>query len=297
MMKKGIDISEWQTGLDYTTMARNLDFVILREGYKKSVDKMFLTHVAGFRALKVPIIGVYHFLYALTVDQAREEALSCIRNVEKAKLPKTTRIWADFEYDTVDKAKAKGVALGTAECRSFTQAFCETVTKAGYPTGIYTNEDYARNMYGSEFLSGYPLWYAQYGGSKPLRDCLVWQYSSTGRINGFPEILDMDYFFDEQLEIIDDGSEDDQKTMGVTAEQVLNVYRSWIGLSRSAGTHIVILDIYNKYVREHPGSGRGYQVQKGDAFCDTTLSAAFIKLDAVGLIGGVECGGGACQDL
>ena len=36
---KGIDVSEWQnTGLDYATMAKNLDFVILREGYRKTMD-------------------------------------------------------------------------------------------------------------------------------------------------------------------------------------------------------------------------------------------------------------------
>lgn len=82
----------------------------------------------------------------------------------------------------------------------------------------------------------------------------------------------------------------EEKTMGVTAEQVLNIYRSWVGLSRAAGTHSVILDIYNKYIREHPGAGRNYQVQRSDAYCDTTFSAAFIKAGAVSLLGGIECG-------
>ena len=62
--------------------------------------------------------------------------------------------------------------------------------------------------------------------------------------------------------------------------------RSWIGLSRSAGTHHVIIDTYNSYTPR----ARGYKVSYQDAFCDTTVSAAFIKLGAVDLIGGPECG-------
>lgn len=96
--------------------------------------------------------------------------------------------------------------------------------------------------------------------------------------------------------VVDEGSsvpfieESEDETMGVTAEQIIGIYQSWIGLSRAAGTHSVILDTYNQYIRSHPGAGRNYQVQRGDAYCDTTLSAAFIKCNAVDLIGGVECG-------
>lgn len=72
----------------------------------------------------------------------------------------------------------------------------------------------------------------------------------------------------------------------ITAEDVLNVMRGWIGLSRSAGTHKIIIDTYNK----HKPLARGYKVTYSDAYCDTTVSAAFIKLNAVNLIGGTECG-------
>ena len=216
-MKRGIDISEWQTGLDYTRIAQQIDFVILREGYRQTKDKMFETHVNGFRAAGLPIIGVYHFLYCTSSDGARQEAESCIRNVEKAGLPKTTRIWCDFEYDTVTKAKNKGVSLGKAECNLFTRTFCNTVKAAGYPTGIYTNGDFYANWYDAAIFRDYPLWYAQYGSSKPSKDCLVWQYSEKGRLNYFGENLDMDYWYDEKEELIDDGSKATPATETKTA--------------------------------------------------------------------------------
>lgn len=34
-MKKGIDISYWQGNIDFSKVAKNVDFVILREGYRK----------------------------------------------------------------------------------------------------------------------------------------------------------------------------------------------------------------------------------------------------------------------
>ena len=72
----------------------------------------------------------------------------------------------------------------------------------------------------------------------------------------------------------------------ITAEDVLNVMRGWIGMSRSAGTHKPIIDLYNS----HKPLARGYSVKYTDAYCDTTVSAAFIKLNATDMIGGTECG-------
>lgn len=75
-------------------------------------------------------------------------------------------------------------------------------------------------------------------------------------------------------------------SMGVTASQVVEVMKGWIGLSRSKGTHKPIIDLYNS----HKPLARGYAVTYKDDYCDTTVSAAFIKLGAVNLIGGTECG-------
>ena len=79
---------------------------------------------------------------------------------------------------------------------------------------------------------------------------------------------------------------DNKNDNTVTADDALNIFRSWIGLSRSEGTHKVIIDTYNNYTPR----ARGYKVTYKDAYCDTTISAIFIKLNAVDLIGGTECG-------
>ena len=72
---------------------------------------------------------------------------------------------------------------------------------------------------------------------------------------------------------------------GTTAEDILNIFRGWLGLSRANGSHKIIIDTYNSYL-PHP---RGYAVSYTDDYCATTVSAVFIKANAVDLIGGIEC--------
>lgn len=286
MALRGIDISEWQTGLDYTTMAKSLDFVILREGYRQSRDKMFLTHLAGFRAARVPIQGVYHFIYALNNQQAKQEAESCIRNVEAAGLPKTTYIWCDFEYDTVKNAKKQGIVLGKAECELFTTTFCETVKAAGYPTGIYTNLDYARNMYTEATLAKYPLWYAQYGGTEPARKCMIWQYSSKGRISGFWEDLDMDYgYWKSEPDVKPDEKGKTIKTEAEAIDKVIKIAEAEIGYREKASaaniqdkTANAGHNNYTKYNQEMHNvqpSNMDYPAPWCDAFVDWCMYKAF----------------------
>ena len=64
-MKKGIDISKWQGNIDFSKVKSEVDFVILREGYRKTVDPKFFEYVKGCRENGILIHGVYHFLYPL----------------------------------------------------------------------------------------------------------------------------------------------------------------------------------------------------------------------------------------
>ena len=193
--KRGIDMSEYQKSstINYSRLSKSVDFVILRSSRgNKTIDKEFLNHVENCKKHKIPILGVYHFLYTTNTDDARQEAADCISFVKKAGLPKTTIIFADFEYDTVKKAAAKGIKLGKKECVAHTKAFCEYCEKEGYPVGIYSNIDYRKNMYTDALINKYIFWLADYTGG-PDYPCEIQQFSSKGRVDGYSGDLDMDY--------------------------------------------------------------------------------------------------------
>ena len=128
MTIKGMDISYWQGNVDFARVAADgIKFAILREGYAQTVDAKFRQYVEGCRKNGIEIKGVYHFSYAINAEQAAQEAAFCIKQMEQAGLGKDVIVFYDFEYDTVKKAKAKGVTLGKNECIAFTKAFCEYV--------------------------------------------------------------------------------------------------------------------------------------------------------------------------
>lgn len=197
-MEKGIDISQWQENVDFSKVKKDVDFVILREGYGKTVDKYFMQYVNGCKKHGIPVVGVYHFCYSTDSNGAREEAKACLRNIEKAGLSKDDIIvFFDFEYDTVKKAAAKGIKLGKNECILFTRTFCDYVEKQGYKSGVYANLDYVRNMYDDSTLKKYTFWLADYSGS-PDVSCAYHQYTSSGVVSGINGNVDMDYFYGKE---------------------------------------------------------------------------------------------------
>lgn len=77
-----------------------------------------------------------------------------------------------------------------------------------------------------------------------------------------------------------------ETSTGTTADDILNIMRSWIGLNGYDGSHMQIVNIYNS----HRPLARNYQLTAQDSWCACTVSTAFIKANATDLIGGTECG-------
>lgn len=284
--QKGIDISYWQGDIDFKKIKMNEDvkFVILREGYRQTMDKQFLNYVFGCRTWGIPIVGVYHFIYMLNdritsnAETGRLNAESCLRNIQSAQLRKDEIIvWCDLEYDTITHAKrTHGIDLTSQDIKEITTAFCNTILKSGYRVGIYTNLDYARNRYGLDFLKNFDLWLADYSGSADLH-CLYHQYTSDGQVAGIQGKVDMNWKMDT--------TDKEEKPMGTTVQKVLEVARSWIGRNEADGSHKYIIDLYNS-VKPLP---RGYMVKYTDHWCSTFVSAVAIKAGATDIIPR-ECG-------
>lgn len=217
-MKNGIDISHHQGSVDFEKVKNSgIDFVILREGYRRTVDSRFFEYAQKALRAGLKILGVYHFSYALNQNDAKNEAISCVSNVQKAALSSDTMIFYDFEYDTVDNAKRLGVTLGPAECNEFTTIFCNEIKRLGYSAGVYTNYDYYKNWYRPGVLSSWPIWYARYNGKEPDVKCLIYQYSATGDVPGISGNVDLDRYYGKAV-VEDKG----KKTKDEIANEVID---------------------------------------------------------------------------
>lgn len=202
MSTKLIDISYWQGNLDFKKLkSAGINYIILRAGYGTTKDSRFDQYAKACQSVGIKIIGAYWFTYALNVAQAKNEATICINACKPYNIP---TIFYDFEYDTVKKAKAQGITLGSKECNDFTIAFCDTVKAAGIAPGYYCNDDYYKTMYSDRVKNkGYYLWYAHYKSDYSYHEspisCDIFQYSSRARLAGFNQNFDGDICYNPKL--------------------------------------------------------------------------------------------------
>lgn len=187
MATKLLDISFWQDTLDFAKIKKaGYDNIILRAGYGTTIDSKFNEYATACKKNNINIVAVYWFIYATNLTEVKANANKCLEVIKSYK-PKI--VFADFEYDTVDKAAKKGVKLGAKECDSFTIEFCETIQKAGYTPGYYANTDYYNNMYSSAVKNkGYVFWLAHYKSDysyhEPPIKCDFFQYTDRGTVPG-----------------------------------------------------------------------------------------------------------------
>lgn len=265
-MKQGIDISYHQGSIDFDLVKKDgIDFVIIREGYRDTVDSRFFEYVNAARAAELEILGCYHFSYALNVKEVIEEAIFMIKNMKEAGLGPETLCFFDLEYDSVKKAAAKGVDLGVREINEHAVQFCNTILSNGYKAGIYMNMDYYDNIYLPEIRSKYLRWIADYR-MVPTVDSLIRQYTDKGKVNGIPSLVDMDYYYGDEFKM-------EEKPMK-SRKAVVDLVTSWLGKNEADGSHKSIIDIYNSY----SPLPRGVKMEYSWAWCACTWSALAIAL-------------------
>lgn len=193
-LNKGMDICYHQGDINFAKAKADVDFIIPRDGWgTKDLDPKLVEYCQEAKKNGIAVPGVYHFVYAINLQEVVMNAQQAIENVKAAGLPKDTIIWCDIEYDTVDNAQKRGMPLSAKAQREFAEAFCNYCLAQGYPTGIYLNKDYLVNIYGKDIMNEYDIWLADLN-SQPEFSCLFWQYNWHGRPSGCPTDVDLDKY-------------------------------------------------------------------------------------------------------
>lgn len=188
----GIDVSFWQGTIDYEQVAREkIEVVYIRSSEGNSyVDPYYLRNYnnAKQNGLKT---GFYHYLIATTEAEAIEQADFFVSLV--GGLSPDCRLAMDFEeFD----------GLGIEEINRISLAFLERVEqKSGKEVVIYSDAYNAREIFGEELASRYPIWVADYYVEEPESNekwdtWVGFQYSDLGQIQGINTSVDLDYFTD-----------------------------------------------------------------------------------------------------
>jgi len=195
MEKKGYDISAYQKGINFDTIKRNVEYLILRAGFtgygtgvSYSKDSCFEDFYSKAKNRNIGV-GAYWYSCANTREKGIAEANYMYENCLKGK---------QFEYpiyiDVEDNHWQQKTKSGTTEA---IKGFCETLENKGYYVGIYANANWFTNYIDTNQLSKYDKWLAVWTSKKPTFNYGaygMWQNSSSGSCGGLRVDTDVAYY-------------------------------------------------------------------------------------------------------
>lgn len=190
----GIDVSTYQGNINWAKVkASGVDFVFIRLGFRGwgtgrlVVDDMFYTNMAGATAAGLKV-GVYFFTQAINEREAVEEASMCLQLVSGYNISYPIAI--DIEDAGSSSARTNGLSASTRT--KICKAFCQTIESSGYRAAVYANKYWLTNLLYTSELENYVIWLAHYvEQTSYARRYDIWQYSSTGRVDGISGNVDM----------------------------------------------------------------------------------------------------------
>lgn len=196
----GIDVSQYQTQIDWEQVKQaGISFAMIRVGYRGYVsgeldlDSSFQSHIQG--ALDAGLdVGVYFFSQALTPEEAQEEAEYVLEQIEGYDLTYPVV----FDWEEV-QAQARTDEMNMLMLTSCAEAFCQTITQAGYEASVYFNQAYGYQQFNLVSLKAYDFWLAEYSPSPSFAYSFqMWQYTNEGTVPGIDGPVDLNIAFQKK---------------------------------------------------------------------------------------------------
>lgn len=190
---KCIDVSTWQGSIDWKKVKKaGYGHAIIRAGFGREtsqVDNQFERNYKNAKAAGVKL-GVYWYSYAVNRADAVKEAKACLLVLKGKSLEMP--VFFDMEESFMTK-------YSRATLTDMAKAFCDTVIKGGFESGVYSNLNWFTNYLNySELKALYPIWLAQWSSSPQLK-CDIWQYSAEGTVSGIDGYVDMNIIYSDDV--------------------------------------------------------------------------------------------------
>lgn len=207
---KGLDVSKYNHKLDtkgnYLPLdwnaikASGYDFVILKAGStvrtsgKGGKEPTFEADYAAAKAAGMDV-GVYFYTYSSTVEATKADAEMLMGWLKGKKLEYP--VYFDLEDSTL-------ATIPKNELSKLCLTFIEKLQENGYFCGLYTNNQWMNSILDTvKITTLFDIWYARYpGSSTPVWDTEkygnqlgMWQYTQTGKIQGFSCDFDLNYAY------------------------------------------------------------------------------------------------------
>ena len=220
-MLKGIDVSGSQGNIEWTTLKEKTDtkFTIIKLGNiydedENYIDSKFEKNYKECIKNNIPV-GVYVYNYCNSIETLKRGANWVLEVLNKRAL--NLPVYLDMEDKTI---VSEGKEALTNQCNEF----AKILTNAGYEAGVYANLNWFENyLEPKNFNSNISVWVAQY-----YKECEyegeydIWQYSSSGKVDGISGNVDMNYLYNENIIKNTDNNGPEDKTIDELVQEVID---------------------------------------------------------------------------
>jgi GH25 family lysozyme M1 (1,4-beta-N-acetylmuramidase) len=196
---EGIDVSAYSGDIDWEKVkASGIDFVMVRiggRGYGDEgnlyADEMAIEYINGAKNAGLKV-GGYFYSQAITTAEAVEEvdyANSVLGDI-KLDYPLV------YDWEIVKDDDARTDDVSAEQATACAKAFCERAKELGYTPMIYSPSRELYFKYDLIQLADYDIWYCEYSDVPTFYyEFSMWQYSSTGKIDGIDSEVDLNICF------------------------------------------------------------------------------------------------------
>lgn len=188
---KYLDLSSNQGKIDFEKLAKqDIDGIILRSTTANgNLDTRLIEYYNGIlhNMSDIDEISVYKFSYAWSYQEARIEAFKCLRAMSEKGI--------HFDYFYLDLEAHGGRDYKTDEASAVIFAYIDELRARGMgdKLRLYFNYNYAKNII-DKIWKFIPVWLARYnktmGDVSPF-NVVLWQYTSTGHVDGISTNVDI----------------------------------------------------------------------------------------------------------
>ena len=203
----GIDVARYQGTIDWALAAKDVDFVMVRLGYRTQEDgKIVEDSNARYNLQEASAngvkLGAYFFSSAVTEEEAIEEANWVADLLDR--YPITYPVAYNCEgYDQPDH---RNYRLSKSERTDLALALLKTIEERGYEGMFYASKNEMEHDVKwevSRIEGDYKVWVAQYPDppypQTPIStysgEYQMWQYTREGTVSGISQPVDMDVAF------------------------------------------------------------------------------------------------------
>lgn len=204
---KGVDISHHNGSLKMSLLRpAGFAFAVMKVSEGNGIrDRQFDRYWAEASEIDLPV-GAYVFSHATSTDAAVAEANYALSIICGRELP--LGIYIDVET-------SGQMSIPKEQLRDTVRAFCQTVERAGYRSGIYGSEYKAWARLDPGDFPHSLIWVAHYG-KEPEIPCDIWQSSDNGRVTGYDGAVDTDIVMSERMSAIISGATGSNDSGGAT---------------------------------------------------------------------------------